>query len=344
MKGAKQGKKVQTWVGIAISFASLAAIFYFIDPQQVLLTLRTADYGYLLLSLLGIIAFLIIRAVRWRFMLNNRVSLSDVFHIQNIGYLLTNVLPLRIGEVARAVLIGNVPPVTVAQGISTMVVERILDMLFIITLLPFTLAEVGALPPAMREGVRLVGFLAVAGIVVLIAAANQRPLARRLATFLFDKISFLDTRTWVRRSDDLLLGLNSLTRLRDGMILIGLSIVVWIPIIFAYYMGMRAVQLEPTLVMVAFVICAAALTIAAPSSPGQVGVYHAGVTFALATILKQPEAQAAGFAILYHALNFVTMVIAGLIGMRYASSTFSNVVATTRSFMNRRQSPIEIGE
>ena len=101
------------------------------------------------LAILALLAFMILRAVRWRFMLNSgreaagRTPYRQVFHVQNIGYMLNNLLPFRLGDVARAVLIGNVPPVTISQGLSTMVAERVLDLLFMVVLFPFTLAAVG---------------------------------------------------------------------------------------------------------------------------------------------------------------------------------------------------------
>ena len=328
-------KRGQFWLGMGISGISLAAIFFFIEPKAILEALKTARYGYLALSGAGLVAFMIFRAVRWRFMLNDDIPLRQVFHIQNIGYMLTMLLPFRIGDVARAVLIGNVPPITLARGVSTMVVERILDMMFIIAMLPFTLAEVETLPSWMQTGARGFGIAALGAIVILIVAANQRPFAQRIAIFIFNRMAFLNTEAWARRVDDLLAGLKSLTRLKDGFILLVLSILVWLPIIFAYYMTMTAVNIQPTWAMAGFVVCAAAFSVAAPSSPGQVGVFHAAVTVALTQVLHQPEGASTSFAFLYHALNMLTMVALGLVGLTGAGATFGQVVASAQGFMRR---------
>ena len=327
-------KRRQFWLGMLLSVACLAAIFFFIRPADIVNAIRTARYGYLGLVVLGILLFMIFRAVRWRFMLNNQVSWRQVFHVQNIGYMLTMILPFRIGDVARAVLIGSVPPVTLAGGVSTMVVERVLDLLFIVTLLPFTLAGSRRLPEWMQETALASGVVAVAAIVLLIIAANQRPLAGRVAARLLSSISFLNSERWLRRLDDLLAGLNSLTRFKDGLILIGLSLLVWLPIVLAYHAGLLAVNLEPTPVMTGFVMCAAAFSVAAPSSPGQVGVFHAGVIAAL-QFLGQPQAESASFAFLYHAINTVTMVSLGLVGLASTGATFGHVVASAQRFMRR---------
>lgn len=335
--GSRKGQW-QLLVGLLIGVACLGAVFiFYARPGEILDHLKHANYGFVLIGALGIVAFLLLRAVRWRFMLDNDAPYDKVFHIQNIGYMLTQWLPFRLGDVARAVLIGSVPPVTIARGVSTMVIERLLDMLFVVVLLPFTLSGLTTLPDWMRSFALFSGFAAVAGIIVLIIAANQRERAHRLAERM---MRFLPTRfdraAWLRRLDDLLLGLKSLSSLRDGLILIGLSIVVWIPILVAYYFTMRAVGLQPTFVMTGFVVCAAAFSVAVPSTPGQVGPFHFAVITAL-QLYGQPAAEAASFAFLYHILNIVVLTLFGLIGVARTGVTFRHLWESIQGFTARRQ-------
>lgn len=327
----------QLLLGTAVSVICLVVIFIFVNPRDIIAAFRSVNYAYLALTGVGVLIFMILRTMRWRFMLGNQVKYMQVFHVQNIGYMLNMYLPFRLGDVARAVLMGSVPPLTISQSISTMVVERVLDMMFVVALLPFTLAYAPTLPPEFRRAALLTGILAVIAIAVLIVAANQRPFIRRLSTIFFNRISRLDTDTWVRRVDDILKGLDSLTRLKDGLILIALSILVWLPIIFAYWIGMLAVGLDVTIPMAAFVVCAAALSIAAPSSPGGVGVFQAGVTAAL-LLLGQPEEPSVAFAFAYHAMNYLILTILGLIGIAATGSTIGNVIQTTQNYMKREKS------
>jgi hypothetical protein len=355
MKEPKQQR--QFWLGMGISLLCLAAIFFFINPTEIWQALRTANYRSLAVSALGVLLFMVIRAVRWRFMLNNVVPWWPVFHIQNIGYMLTNILPFRLGDVARAVLIGNVPPVTIARGFSTMVVERVLDLLFIVTLLPFTLATVPILPGWMQTAARSSGILAIGAIIILVVAANQRPFVLRFSTAFFQRIEkfrqFLaahpkrllkwlppiDPPTWASRTDNFLTGLDSLTHFKAGSILIILSILTWLPILIAYYYALQAVHLQPTPIMAAFVVCVAAFSVALPSSPGQIGVFHAAVIAAL-QLLGQPEAESASFAFLYHAFNMVGVsVLLGVIAIFSTDATLTNVIASTQAFMKQKQEP-----
>ncbi|WP_374687424.1 lysylphosphatidylglycerol synthase transmembrane domain-containing protein [Promineifilum sp.] len=328
----------QLWVGLLVGVACLAAVFiFYARPAEIIESLRHVHLGYLLLGTLGVVLFLLIRAVRWRFMLGNAAPYGQVFHIQNIGYMLTQLLPLRLGDVARAILIGNVPPLTLTQGVSTMVVERLLDMLFIVVLLPFTLSGLTTLPEWMRSFALFSGFAAIGGILVLIVAANQRERAVRLAgRFLARWLPFLHGPTWTRRFDGLLAGLKSLTSPRDGLILTALSVAVWLPILLAYYYTMRAVNLEPTWTMTGFVVCAAAFSVAVPSTPGQAGPYHFAVITAL-QLYGQPAAESASFAFLYHVMNIVVMVLFGVLAIARTGVTFRNVLQSAQSFVARKE-------
>jgi uncharacterized membrane protein YbhN (UPF0104 family) len=188
----------------------------------------------------------------------------------------------------------------------------------------------------MQEGARASGIVAVAAIGVLVVAANQRPLATRWGTAVLNRLSFLDTEQWIGRMNELLDGLGSLTRLKDSFVLILLSILIWIPILFAYQAGIYAVGGQVSLLGASFVVCAAALSIALPSSPGQIGVFHIGVTAAMLA-LGQSDGAAAGFAVVYHALNLIGMIILGLIGLTRIGATFRSVIETTQRFTRRRQ-------
>jgi hypothetical protein len=190
------------------------------------------------------------------------------------------------------------------------------------------------MPGEVKLVVRGAGLATLVAIVVLVGAANQRERAMKLASTLLERLpERINYQAWTRRLNDLLLGLDSLTSIKDGLILILLSVLVWLPIIAGYYIGLHAVNLDVSLQQAAFVVCIAAFSVTAPSSPGQVGVFEASVTFAIAGILGFPEAKAATFAVLYHVVNYVVIGLLGVLGILRTGETFSNVVASARSLV-----------
>ena len=311
----KTNKQLQLLLGIGISLLSIAAIFWLIDPAEVAAALQEANFTYLGLTGLYIAVYMGLRALRWRYLLQDTVPLHSVFHIQNIGYMLTQILPFRLGDVARAVLVGKTPRVTVAQGMSTMMVERVLDMLLIVILLPLTLSEAQTIPVWMQQGAKVTSLLAGTALVGFVVMARRwseiRGLleARQFAHAVPPRFH-----TWLTQADNLMSGLAALTRWRSALFLLFLTALAWIPIILAYYTAMIAVHLPPDFAIAAFITCAGALSVAAPSSPGQIGVFHFGVMSALA-LVGQPSAPSASLAILYHATNFVMMILLGVLAL-----------------------------
>jgi hypothetical protein len=77
-------------------------------------------------------SFCVLRAVRWRqlFYPLTGLRLSAICcAVICIGYLLSNVFPARLGDVARAYLIGDTEEVSRTTAFSTVVAERVLDAL-----------------------------------------------------------------------------------------------------------------------------------------------------------------------------------------------------------------------
>jgi uncharacterized protein (TIRG00374 family) len=339
MNQDSRGKRLQFWIGILISVVCLAAIILIIKPGDIWGVIKHANVALLLLAFLGLLLFLVFRAIRWRFMLNGGLEVQDgidyfsVFHVQNVGYLVTNILPFRLGDVARAVLIGNIPPASVGQGFSTVLVERVLDMLFIVVLFPFTLASAVDLPQEWKTAVLVAGILSLLATMIFVAAANLPDVSIRIVAWFCDRIRFLDTDRWTAMARNLLQGLDTLTRWKDAFILLLLSILVWIPLILGYYIGINALNLDASVSEAAFVVCIAAFSLAAPSSPGGLGVQEAAIAFAMSGVLNFPSDAAVSFALVYRALYYILTGVLGIIGINRLGETFGSVVASTRSLM-----------
>ncbi len=321
-------KSPQFWLGIVVSALCLGAIFFFVDQQAVLEAARVADYKWLALSVVAQIVYLWFRAIRWRFMLENKISTMQTFHLQNIGYMLTGILPLRAGELARVVLLKGYPPLTMAQGLSTVVVERLIDLLMVLAFLPISVLSLPTLPDWVRGGARLTAVLAVVAILIVIIAANNRSFILRIVTAVCQRFPFLNADAWAKRVDALLQGLVTLTQFRSGAMLLLFSILTWLSVVVSYQWAMFAFGLRPTYLQAAFVMCAAALSMAAPSSPGGLGVFHAGVIAAI-SLIGWDEAKATSFAFLYHAVIFSFNILIGIIGLTFTKTSFTEIVRGT---------------
>ncbi|MEM7799694.1 MAG: lysylphosphatidylglycerol synthase domain-containing protein, partial [Chloroflexota bacterium] len=115
------------------------------------------------------------------------------------------------------------------------------------------------------------------------------------------------------------------------------SILIWIPVIIAYDLGLRAVHLQIPFALVAFTVCVAAFGVAAPSSPGQFGIFHASILFALTTVLNSPGPAVLSFAILYHTLQFILFILIGAIGLFMTGTSWRELL---NSAQRKQSTPV----
>ncbi|MGD8891045.1 MAG: lysylphosphatidylglycerol synthase transmembrane domain-containing protein, partial [Desulfobacterales bacterium] len=126
--------------GAVISAVALYFAFRNVPLIDLLNYLTTINYFWVLPSILVVLISFLLRAVRWQIILESSRSISvwRAFHPMMIGFMINCVLPGRLGEVARPVILQKKENVPFATGLATVAAERVFDIglllfLFIIT-------------------------------------------------------------------------------------------------------------------------------------------------------------------------------------------------------------------
>jgi uncharacterized protein (TIRG00374 family) len=274
-----------------------------------------------------------LRSLRWRVLLDQRLSPSDSFHILNISYFINGVLPLRIGEVARAALATQAdPPVRALTSLSTILVERLLDTLAVFALVGLTLA---ILPVGLEIGVVgvVLGIGAVIGVIVL-AIFAARP---TLAHAILNAIPLLRRPALHEWLDHLLDGIKPLASIRATLLAVWWTVVAWITSVLAGYVILYAIFDKPTWGASMAMIALASFVIAVPAVPGNLGPFEASIAFGLAgagLVAEPSAAPSVAFALLLHVTNLATYILMGLIGLWAQDVGLGDV---TRAAQNLRQ-------
>ena len=173
-------KSLRFWLGIIVSIICLALAVRDVNFAEVLDALGGANYAFVALTSLLTVAGMLMRALRWRLLFYplNDVPLNKLVTVLNIGYLLMNVLPARLGDVARAYLLGELTGVSKARALSTIVVERVADVLVVVLLLSSLVLFIPLPDWAVQSGLLLgAGFLALAVVLVLFARYREAGIA-----------------------------------------------------------------------------------------------------------------------------------------------------------------------
>lgn len=302
------------WVGLIVSAAALLLALRGVDLRRMAEALAQAEYIYLVPAIAGILAFLITRSIRWRLLLGSEVSFSRSFWITNIGYLVSNVLPFRLGDPARAVVVARGERISTSAALSTVVVERVLDLLMVVVLLAGVTPFVSGTGNAVAVGL-VAGGAALAASVVLLLLAFRPDWGKKMVRRVLGWIPRLDGERWARALDGLFEGLAPLRSGRRTLALLAWSVVAWACVVAYYWALLRAFLPQPPALAAPFLVCMVGLGMAVPSSPGAMGVFHAVARYGLTIPFGVPTDQAVTIAFAMHTFQYLLGCLLGLLGL-----------------------------
>lgn len=321
---------MRRWVILAASVL-VSGLFLWLALRDVPLTevvagIQQADPLWVLLSLGGIVSGLAARAVRWRGLLDSRISLLNAFHILNVTMLL-NQLPLRAGEVARTLLAtrSGVPLITAATSI---VVERLLDVVIVVVMLAVALSRLPAAPALVAQAAALLGAAAVVAFAGLIAFARYRQVADRFLGWLEARVPALRRLNLRRRSDEVLDGLRPLTQAGRAAHAVGWTVIAWIASAFTFYALERSLAISGVdLALTAMLgVALAAFSIAIPVSVAAIGPFEGAVRVAGEAVRMSPLA-ATTLGFLTHGISVLGYAVLGVIGLLALGVSLGDVLA-----------------
>ncbi|MCX8024652.1 MAG: flippase-like domain-containing protein [Thermanaerothrix sp.] len=299
--------------GVIISLLAIGILFRVANWKDVGVALAAYRWPFIVGSLILTLTFLWVRAWAWMALLEGQARPIQAFWAINQGYLINNLLPLRAGEVGRSVLLGQQINLSPMRVLSTVVIERILDLAFAATLL------LGTLPLVVGMGwARTVSWLTLAVIltvmaILMILARRQEEalrffdaLARRLNWRVLDTIVLPQLRNLIQ-------GLGALRNplaLWKALFWIGVS---WGLAVCNYYLMLLPLAPHARFWWGIFADGVLAMGIALPSAPAALGTFEASLVAALA-LLGVDSTAALAYAITLHFLQFLVTGILGVLG------------------------------
>jgi uncharacterized protein (TIRG00374 family) len=303
-------------LGTLISILTLVFLFQYFDWGQVFEVLRRAEWGYLLVGLSIYLLSYGMRAIAWRALLSEAVSLRRVFLVMNVGYLLNNILPFRLGELGRAYLLGQ-DGLGFWRVFSTILIERAFDLIIaaglLLGTLPFVLQSSNAYHLAL-----VVGGAVLLGLLALYLLARNKEWA--LAQYgRLGRRWPLVLRIGQERLGAFLDGLETLTSLGRFAKVFGWLAFSWAAVIVVQYLILRSFYPQARVLHAAFGFGVSSLGAAVPSSPGYIGVYEAAVVGALA-LFEIPFPTAFAHALTAHAAYILVTGIFGAYGLTVSSA------------------------
>ena len=323
MNGAKRNLYIV--LGLVISVILLWALFRNINFSDLGAALAHANYWWLIPNIILAAFAMHHRAFRWKYMINpiKEVPFGTLLSATCIGFMANNVLPLRLGEFARAYSLSYQDKgISKSASLATIFIERmVFDLVILLAI--FGLVVWGSHLPgkeSMTGGALIAIGVALAGIIfVLVLAIRPEKSGRliaRILPFVSPSIREKIENTVIKFSH----GLVFIKRPRDLTMVSVLTIGLWILMGLSNWFVFHAfgfdgppwnVPLTASFVLLVVV----SISILIPSSPGFVGVYHAGTVWTLTSYGIDKE-NALSFALVLHAAQYIPITLMGFYYLR----------------------------
>jgi len=278
-------------LSLTLSLVLIALCFRGADLGAVWQALLRAHTGYLALAVILSLLSFVGRACRWRSLLNHLrrgVNFYNLFSCTVVGFMVSYVLPLRVGELARPVLLAGKEGMRRGSVIATVAVARIMDFLTVLLLASIYLIGYSSRLPetgsSWMSQFRTRGILV--GLLILLALSTLYVVVLFRAR-LFDRLEGLTPPGgWAWRLVDFL---HTLVRgfevLKGGRALAAsmmLSLGTWCLIDLSILAGLRAFEIPMDFTDVFLLMAFLAVGIAVPT-PAGLGSYQASGLVCLGT-------------------------------------------------------------
>lgn len=327
-------------IGISLALASLFMWWALkdLDIETIKTALSKANYFWVFVAaLLGVLAY-VFRAVRWNLLLEPmgyQMKNSNAFWAIAFGYLMNLTIP-RSGEVGRATALFGTEKVPVEKSIATIVIERVVDLFFMLLFLLLTFIfnkevlltfyhsltqykssdkkSISSLDQFLiNSGITdtqnfyfwlKIGFVSIGFLIFLL-------LFNKFKTKIFDFFK------------DIIEGLKSAFYIKKRFLFFLYSAGIWICYFLSAYVVCFALQETSNFTMSDgfLIVTAGTLGMMVPTSGGA-GSFHIAVKLAIGGIFvslgkSQAEGEAIGltYALISHTMQLVYMFIVGMIAI-----------------------------
>jgi uncharacterized protein (TIRG00374 family) len=317
-------KKLYVILGITISLICLFLAFHNIQWTEVAFTLKRANHLKLSAAIFFQLLSLAIAGLRWKTVINlPGVSWASTSASMMVGLMVNNILPGRMGELVRSVLLAQEVKKSRSFLFATVVLDRLSDLL-VLVILALASATIYSSFSWLRQ-MSMIGGAVLLLAFLLIGIFSYSTMGLRLEGMVQP---FVPVRFYGKVVDILRkfrFGLQTIQSIRRGVAIFGLSWTVWGAWFLCLYYGLRAFELCPPLWGMILLLAVLNLGGLIPSSPGYAGTYHLLAILVLSNLGMRKE-EALSFILVFHALWYIPQTLIGVTILIRKNLSLSNLL------------------
>jgi glycosyltransferase 2 family protein len=292
-------------LAILVVIVSVGWMVHGIDPSALGAAVARASLWPILAATVINFGIIACKAGAWQLLLAPRypVPLLRLCGYTVTSYAASSILPMRAGEVIRLWLLRDREGVPMVQSAAVAVAEKLLDIVAIL----IVVAPIPWLVPNLPAWLSwwLAGLSAATVVLLLVL----RHVTARTVAEADDVDPNLAGGSWVRR---FVQGLRPVHQPRIFAAVLGLLVLGTVIDLVDIALVLWAVGVPLSIGTAVLVLFTVNVTIAVPSTPGQLGALELGAMVAL-RLVHAPQAESLAFAVIYHALQVIPLVAVSLL-------------------------------
>jgi glycosyltransferase 2 family protein len=315
-------KPLRAVVILVLSVGLLALFLRGANLSVVWTEMKQASSWLIALSAAVTIATMVLRALRWQYLLApiGHARFVPAFRTTVIGFAASAVLPARAGEVIRPYLLARQESLSATATFATIIIERLLDAVTCVILLA---SFVLLFDPGMdRANPTLYSLLEVGGATVgafallllagmFFAARDPQAVGRwafKLEHVLPGRMTHALAGVLLRFAEGLAV-VRTPKRLSSALLL---SFPLWLSIGLGIWMVIKAFGIDMPFTGSFLLIALLIVGVAVPT-PGAVGGFEAAVQIGLTSFYGIPNDRAVGAALVLHLVSLLPVVVLGFL-------------------------------
>ncbi len=330
------------WLGFAISAVAVYFAFRNEDLGKVYIAIKQANWLILIASMPIMVLTVVLRAWRWRYFLKaDSSTLRSRYNAVSIGFFITNILPLRLGEFARVLVFARSARRSRIEVFATIAVERFFDILALLILfvmilphIPFDAIHGGDATDSWYYRYSPRTLMAYSMGIVLCGLIGFLLLCHYGRTVWHWLVDSRDIRhpMLLRVVGSLFDGLETLWHDRKVLPALLVSVLLWFSVAFNFWITLFAFPSgETTLgsimglegsIFLDSVLC---FGVAAPSAPGFFGVWQLATKAAFIPYPSADSSAVSAFAILVFLIQYFFTLGLGLEALKSEGMSISDV-------------------
>ncbi len=326
-------RRIQIILGAVIGVLLVWWLFKDTNWVAVGAALRAANWGWLAFGIATILLSFVVRIWRWSYIVcgDQKVSFSRMFSATQIGFLANFVLPARMGEPVRAIVLSRSTGIPFSKTFAYVAIDRVTDMAGLAMVLALTVATFHPAQPFRLPGdlgnlysgeisgtlVRRAAETVALGIIVLTGAMFfvylQRERVVRWSGWITGLVSKRLAQQVSRLAAHFTEGMSAMGKPSHLGRSVAVSLLLWVVFAVGHWAMFKGMNLNLPWYAPFVTLSMLAVFITVPGPPGFVGPFHVAIVAGL--LLVKPDIDldvARATAILAHLINLVPVVIVGV--------------------------------